>query len=85
MLLCNDGLSNKVSKIIRRHIDNMNLLIMYSLRSTLSIYICFHSCLILQFTYLYCYVYVFLCMFMYLHRATWHSSATLTEDFPCFS
>ena len=41
----------------------------------------------------YCYVYVFLlvmsvysyCMFMYLHRASWHSSATLTEVFPCFS
>jgi hypothetical protein len=25
------------------------------------------------------------CMFMYLHRASWHSSATLTEVFPCFS
>jgi len=24
-------------------------------------------------------------MFMYLHRASWHSSATLTEVFPCFS
>jgi len=24
------------------------------------------------------------CMFMYLHRATWHSSATMTEVFPCF-
>ena len=24
------------------------------------------------------------CMFMYLHRANWHSSATLTEVFPCF-
>jgi len=22
-------------------------------------------------------------MFMYLHRASWHSSATLTEVFPC--
>jgi len=28
--------------------------------------------------YFYCYVY------MYLHRASWHSSATLTEAFPCF-
>jgi hypothetical protein len=27
----------------------------------------------------------FYCMFMYLHRASWHSSATLTEVFPCFS
>jgi len=25
------------------------------------------------------------CMFMYPHRASWHSSATLTEVFPCFS
>ena len=24
------------------------------------------------------------CMFMYLHLASWHSSATLTEGFPCF-
>jgi len=24
------------------------------------------------------------CMFMYLHRASWHSSATLTEICPCF-
>ena len=26
----------------------------------------------------------FYCMFMYLHRASWHSSATLTEVFPRF-
>ena len=26
----------------------------------------------------------FYCMFMHLHRASWHSSATLTEVFPCF-
>jgi hypothetical protein len=24
------------------------------------------------------------CMLMYLHRASWHSSTTLTEVFPCF-
>jgi len=24
------------------------------------------------------------CTFMYFHRASWHSSATLTEVFPCF-
>jgi hypothetical protein len=34
-------------------------------------------CLIV-FLYIYC-------MFMYLRRASWHSSATLTEGFPCFS
>ena len=26
----------------------------------------------------------FYCMFMYLHRASCHFSATLTEGFPCF-
>jgi hypothetical protein len=36
------------------------------------------------------YVFLLLCLcilivcFMYLHRASWHSSATLTEVFPCF-
>jgi len=35
----------------------------------------------LQFMYFYRYVCVFL---LYLHRASWHSSATLTEGFPCF-
>ena len=24
------------------------------------------------------------CMFMYLHRASWHSSATLAKVLPCF-
>jgi len=31
--------------------------------------------------YSYCYVYVFL---LYVYRASWHSSTTLTEVFPCF-
>jgi hypothetical protein len=35
----------------------------------------------------YCYVrsvlYILFCTF-YFHRANWHSSATLTEGFPCF-
>jgi hypothetical protein len=38
-----------------------------------------------KIVYSYCYVYVFLllCMLCF-HRANWHSSATLTEVFPCF-
>jgi hypothetical protein len=31
VLQCSDGLSNKVLNIIRRHIENMKLLIIYSL------------------------------------------------------
>jgi hypothetical protein len=44
--------------------------------------------------YFYCYVLLYVyapivylciyCMIMYLHHASWHSSATLNEGFPCF-
>jgi hypothetical protein len=44
--------------------------------------------------YFYCYVLLYVyaptvylcihCMFIYLHRVSWHSSATVTEVFPCF-
>ena len=41
--------------------------------------------------YFYCNLCIFIVMsiysyymFMYLRRASWHSSATLTDDFPCF-
>ena len=46
VLQCSDGLRNKVSNIIRRHIDNMKLLLIcilllsYSLGYFLSIYGC---------------------------------------------
>ena len=49
-------------------------------------FLCF--CLILYVMYFYYYVYVFLFLSMFcifcFHRANWHSSATLTEGFPCF-
>jgi hypothetical protein len=41
------------------------------------VYVSFVCLCIFIFMYLYC-------MFMYLHRTNWHSSATLTEVFPCF-
>jgi hypothetical protein len=57
---------------------------------------CYVYVFLLLFLYSYCYVYVFLllclcipivmyalfCIFCF-HRANWHSSATLTEVFPC--
>jgi len=65
-----DGLSNKVSNIIRRHTDNMKLLLICILLLShsfiffrfyfLSMHTWLYSCLILQFMYFYCYVYVFL-------------------------
>jgi hypothetical protein len=43
----------------------------------------------INITVIYIYIFIFMsiysyCMFMYLHRASWHSSANLTEVFPCF-
>ena len=71
VLQCSDGLSNKVSNIIRRFMDNTKLLLICILRVLLShsciifrfyflsMCIWFYSCLIMQFMYFYCYVYVF--------------------------
>jgi len=42
----------------------------------------FHTVIYVFFIVMSMYSY---CMFIYLHRASWHSSATLTEVFPCFS
>ena len=39
VLQCSDGLSNKVSNIIRRHIDNTKLLLLYTRILLLSLYI----------------------------------------------
>ena len=42
VLQCSDGLSSKAFNIIRRHTDNMKLLLIYSLGSIFyqSIYVC---------------------------------------------
>ena len=45
VLQCTDCLSNKVSNIIRRHTDNMKLLLICVL--LLSLYMWFYSCLVL--------------------------------------
>jgi hypothetical protein len=95
VLQCSDGLSNKVSNFIRRHTDNMKLLVMcilllshffmfirfYFLSMYISLYCPVHYCNLSIFIVMSIYSY---CMFMYLHRASWHSSATLTEVFQRF-
>jgi hypothetical protein len=77
VLQCSDGLSGKVSNIIRRLIDNMKLLLRSILRVLLSQYLLsmhmwLYSCLIMQFIYFY---FMIVCLRM----------TTLTEDFSCFS
>jgi hypothetical protein len=91
---CSDGLSNMVYNIIRRHTDNMELLLICIVLLShsfiffrfyfLSMYIWFYSCLILQFMYFSVMSMYSYCTFMYLYRVSWHSSITLTEVFPCF-
>jgi len=88
VLQCSDGPSNKVSNVIRKYTDNMNLLLVrilllsYSLCSVFYQFIPVYLCKLCIFIVISMYSY---CMFMYLHRANCHSSATLTEVFPCFS
>jgi len=81
---------------VRRHTDNTKLLLVCVLILSHS-FIFFRFCFFIN-VYMVVFlfnitIYVFLllclmysyCMFMYLHRASWHSTATLTEVFPCFS
>jgi hypothetical protein len=87
VLQCSNGLSNKVSNIIRRLMDNMKLLLICILllsRSIiflrfyfLSMYIWFYSCLIMQL-----FIYIVMTMDSY---CMFICMATLTEGFPCFS
>jgi hypothetical protein len=82
VLQCSDGTSNKVSNIVRRHIDNMKLLLV-------CILLLLHSFLFFRYYFLsiygcipvyYCNLCIFIVRSMYSY-----CSATLTEVFPCFS
>jgi len=97
-LQCNDGTSNKVSNIIRRHIDNRKLLLMCILLLS-------HSLIFFRFLFYKKYGcnlcifigrgYVFLLLSMYsmysycclrIHTVVYVflDATTLTEGFPCF-
>ena len=90
-----DGLSNKVSNIIRRHIDNMKLLLtrilllphsfiffrFYFFMNTYMVVFLFNTVIYVFLSSCLCILIVCLCIFIY---ASWHSSVTLTEVFPCF-
>ena len=99
VLQCSDGLSNKSSNIIRRQIDRQYEVAAYKCFAATTVYmvvflfntVVYVFLLLYLLLYVYDLVYVFvllyiyvLFMFMYLHSINWHSSATLTEVFPCF-
>ena len=71
VLQCSDGLSNKVSNIIRRLMDNMKLLF-------ICILLLSHSFIFFRFYFLSIYIWFYSCLIVCL------CMATLTEVFPCF-
>jgi len=84
-----------VSNFIRRHMDNMKLLLICVLLLSHSFiffsFSIFYQCIYGFIPVQYCNLCIFIfmsmysyCMFMSLHCDSWHSSATLTEVFPCF-
>ena len=74
---CSEGLSNRVSNIIRRYIDHMKFaacMLLFNFVSYAFILLCLCILIVMN---------VLFCIFCF-QRAKWHSSATLTEVFPCF-
>jgi hypothetical protein len=59
VLQCSDGLSNKVSNIIRRLMDNMKLLLICILRVLLS-----HSVIFFRLYFLSLYIWFYSCLIM---------------------
>jgi hypothetical protein len=75
VLQCSDGLSNKVSNIIRRLMDSMKLLLICILQVLLSHFVIYVNVVLFLFNNV---IYVFYCMTVCL------CITTLTEVFPCF-
>ena len=73
---CSEGLSNRVSNIIRRYIDHMKFAACLLLFNFVSYVFLLCLCILIVMNVLFC----ILCF----QRANWHSSATLTEVFRCF-
>jgi hypothetical protein len=70
-----EGLSNRVSNIIRRY--KMVEYFMFLFNSVSYVFLLFCLCILIV-------MYALFCIF-YSHLASWHSSATLTEVLLCFS
>jgi len=94
VLQCSDGTSNKVSNIIRRHIENRKLLLICILLLSHSlIFFRFHSykyrVVLLFNTAIYVFLleeamYSYRCLCVHTVVYVFLDAATLTEVFPCF-
>jgi hypothetical protein len=70
--------------LLKKHLDSMKLLLIYSFGSiVLNAYLVvfLFNTIIMYIYFMSMYSY---CILMYLHRGSWHSSANLTEVYPCF-
>jgi hypothetical protein len=69
VLLCSDGTSNKVSNVIRRHIDNRKLLLIYILLLSYSFiffrfYFFYQYMVVFLFNTVICVFYCYVCVFL---------------------
>jgi hypothetical protein len=84
---CSEGLSDIVFNIIRLYTDHMKFaafIIIYMVVCFVCFYLILLSCVFLLLCLCILIVmYVLFCIFCF-HRANWHTSATLTEVYPCF-